>query len=93
MFLLGGAAPVRAFFGCNTSYPSSTANGDDATNFLEADQTGEGQTMVDSDLRSMQFTFLLADAYVPLKGEFLNQTSAPLAACQLSLKWASSSSD
>jgi hypothetical protein len=43
---------------------------------LAPDHTGAGQTMVDS---GTQFTFLLADAYAPLKGEFLNQTSALLA--------------
>lgn len=43
---------------------------------LVPDQTGEDQTMVDL---GMQFTFLLADTYALLKGEFLNQTSALLA--------------
>ncbi|XP_062210749.1 aspartic proteinase PCS1-like [Phragmites australis] len=43
---------------------------------LTPDHTGAGQTMVDS---GTQFTFLLADAYVALKGEFLNQTRALLA--------------
>ncbi|CAD6203060.1 unnamed protein product [Miscanthus lutarioriparius] len=169
-FLLGGAPPVRALFGCITSYSSTTANGNDAAtksseaatgllgmnrgslsfvtqtgtlrfayciapgdgpgllvlggdgaalsapqlnytplieisqplpyfdrvaysvqlegirvgaallpipkSVLAPDHTGAGQTMVDS---GTQFTFLLADAYAPLKGEFLNQTTALLA--------------
>jgi hypothetical protein len=43
---------------------------------LAPDHTGAGQTMVDS---GTQFTFLLADAYAVLRGEFLNQTRAFLA--------------
>ncbi|KAJ1297776.1 hypothetical protein BS78_01G402900 [Paspalum vaginatum] len=43
---------------------------------LAPDHTGAGQTMVDS---GTQFTFLLADAYAPLKAEFVNQTRALLA--------------
>uniref|UniRef100_A0A0A9F425 Peptidase A1 domain-containing protein n=1 Tax=Arundo donax TaxID=35708 RepID=A0A0A9F425_ARUDO len=40
---------------------------------LSPDHTGAGQTMVDS---GTQFTFLLADAYAALKGEFVNQARA-----------------
>lgn len=43
---------------------------------LTPDHTGAGQTMVDS---GTQFTFLMADAYAALKGEFLNQTRPLLA--------------
>ncbi|KAL6649662.1 hypothetical protein ACP70R_013886 [Stipagrostis hirtigluma subsp. patula] len=43
---------------------------------LTPDHTGAGQTMLDS---GTQFTFLLADAYAALRGEFLNQTRALLA--------------